>query len=92
MPESIVTILTGAGVAGAFCIAFMVGWLYPKPFVDDLKAERDAWKAAAAAERERAEAAVAAAQASRDVMAALQAGITLAQQGHGGTARGSSTP
>jgi hypothetical protein len=67
-------------VAGVFCILFVCGLLYPKSVVDDLRAERDAYRAAVSAERDRADAAVAAAQATRDVLGAIQAGVTLGHQ------------
>lgn len=89
MPDSaLINILISAGVAGVFCALFVLGLIYPKPVVTDLKAEKAALEQALAAERERADAAVAAAQASRDVMTALQAGIRLARQPQEGASRG----
>jgi hypothetical protein len=79
MPDSTLTdILVNAGVAGVFVILFLVGLIFPKTVVDDLRAERDAARQEALAERERGDAAVAAAQASRDVFAAIQAGMGIA--------------
>lgn len=78
MPDSaLVTLLTNAGIAGVFVVLFLVGLIYPKSVVDDLRTERDAARAEASAERERGDAAVAAAQASRDVFAAIQTGMGL---------------
>jgi len=71
-------VLTGAGVAGVFCLAFMLGLIFPKSYVDDLKEENRELKAANAAERERADAAVAAARATRDLMTAIRYGSELA--------------
>lgn len=83
MPDSaLITVLTSAGVAGVFCILFVLGLISPKPVVDDLKRERDYERTRADAERERADAAMAAASATRDVLSALQAGVALGHQGH----------
>ena len=74
MPDSaLLTGLTGAGAAGTFCILFILGWIYPRPVVTDLKAEVTELKAALDAERQRASASIAAATATRDVLAAIQA-------------------
>ena len=74
MDSTLATLLTGAGVAGVFCILFVVGLVYPRQVVTDLKAEIAELKAALEAEREQARAAVAAAAATRDVLAAIQFG------------------
>ena len=73
------TILTGAGACGVFCILFVCGLIYPRSVVEDLKKERDAERARANAHQERADAAVTAAQGTRDIMAALQAGIGISR-------------
>lgn len=79
MPDTpLLTVLTGAGVAGVFCILFIVGLIFPRGVVEDLRSERDALRQTVQAERERADAAVAAAQATRDVFTALKAGVELA--------------
>lgn len=84
-PDStLLSLITGSGVCGVFVVLFLLGFLYPKSVVEDLRAERDALRQAVRDEQERAEVAVAAAQASRDVFAALQAGMTLAQQPRNG--------
>lgn len=83
MPDSaLFTLLSSAGVAGVFCVFFLLGWIYPKSVVDDLKAERDYERQRANANAERAETAVAAAQGTRDIFAALQAGVALGHQRH----------
>lgn len=81
MPDALVNVLINAGVAGVFVILFLAGLIFPKAVVDDLRAERDAAKQEALAERERGDAAVAAAQASRDVFAAIQAGMGITVPG-----------
>lgn len=83
MPESaLVTLITGAGVAGVFCVLFVTGMVYPRGVVEDLRAERDALRQAVTAERDRADAAVSAAQATRDVFTAIRAGIELTAATH----------
>ncbi len=77
MDSTLVSILTGSGVAGAFCLLFIFGWVVPKSVYDDLREENAELKAEKKAERDRADAAVAAAEASRNVMAAFQAGRSL---------------
>jgi hypothetical protein len=56
---------------------FIFGWVVPKSVYDDLREENAELKAEKKAERDRADAAVAAAEASRNVMAAFQAGRSL---------------
>jgi hypothetical protein len=78
MPDTaLLTILTNAGIAGVFVVLFLLGLIYPKTVVDDLRAERDSLRQAVMSERERADAAVAAAQATRDVFTALRAGMEM---------------
>lgn len=78
MPDSaLLTVLTSAGVAGVFCVLFICGLIYPRPVVTDLKAEITELKEALEAERDRANTAVAAASATRDIMAAIQLGQNL---------------
>lgn len=76
MDSSLLIPLTSIGTAGIFCILFVLGWVFPKSVVDDLKAERDFLRQRVEAERERADTAVAAAQATKDVFAALQASLS----------------
>lgn len=81
MPDSaLVTLLTSAGVAGVFCTLFVCGLIYPKHVVDDLKAERDYERQRAEANQDRADTAVSAAQATRDMLAAMQAGMAFGPQ------------
>lgn len=74
LDSTLVSILTGAGVAGVFCVLFICGLIYPKPVVADKDKRIAELEAAVAAERQRGDAAVAAAAASRDVLVAFQAG------------------
>ena len=71
LDSALITVLTGAGACGVFCVLFIIGAIFPRPVVADLKAEIAELKGAVAAERQRADVAVAAATATRDVMAAL---------------------
>lgn len=80
LDSSLVALLTGSGAAGVFCVLFIVGLIFPKSVVEDLKAERDLERSRADAAEKRAEAAVTAAQAARDVLSALQAGVALGHQ------------
>jgi hypothetical protein len=80
--STLLNVLTGAGVAGVVCILLILGVLVPKFVVDDLKEENRELKADRDAQRDRADTAIAAAQASRDVLAALQAGIRMARDDH----------
>lgn len=78
MPDStLVTILTGTGVCGVFCVLFILGLIYPKSVVTDKNAEIAELKEALNAERDRANTAVAAASATRDVLTAIQLGQNL---------------
>jgi hypothetical protein len=82
--SGLVAVLTGSGGAaaalGAVLVCFLSGLIFPKQVVADLKAENSELKQALESQRDRADAAVAAAQASKDVMSALQAGILIARQ------------
>lgn len=70
----VVPLITGSGVAGVFCVLFVLGLVFPRPVVTDLKAEIAELKQALAAERDRNGAAVAAASATKDILAAIQLG------------------
>lgn len=72
MPDAVVTILTGSGVAGVFCLLFVLGLIVPKNVYDDIKAERDSYIQALKDERQRSDSAVAAASATSNVLAAIQ--------------------
>jgi len=75
--SSLLSVLTGAGVAGIFCILFILGLIFPRSVVSDLKQENKELKEALQAQRERADAAIAGAAATRDVLTAIQLGRTL---------------
>jgi hypothetical protein len=78
VPDSaLLSILTGSGVAGVFCVLFIIGAIFPRAVVTDLKAENADLKATVEAERDRANTAVAAASATRDILAAIQIGREL---------------
>lgn len=74
MDSALIIPLVSAGTAGVFCVLFILGLIYPKSVVADKDRRIAELEAALAAERSRADVAVAAATASRDVMAAFQAG------------------
>jgi hypothetical protein len=84
VPDSaLLSILSSAGVAGVFCVFFIAGFIYPKTVIADKNAEIAELKQALEAERERANTAVAAASATRDILAAIQIGRDLnAGSGH----------
>jgi hypothetical protein len=77
MDSALMSILTTAGVAGVFCILFICGLIAPKFVVQDLKSEIAELKEAVEFERERANASVAAASATRDILAAIQLGRSI---------------
>lgn len=82
MPDSaLLSILSSAGVAGVFCVLFIAGFIYPRAVVTDKNTEIGELKEALEAERDRANTAVAAASATRDVLAAIQLGQNL-RTGH----------
>lgn len=79
MPDSaLLSVLTSAGVAGVFCILFICGLIVPRFVVTDKDAEIAELKEALAAERDRANASVAGASATRDILAAIQLGRGIA--------------
>jgi hypothetical protein len=78
VPDSaLVSILTSAGVAGVFCVLFVIGLIFPRSVVADKDREIAELKEALEAERGRANTAVAAASATRDILAAIQLGRDL---------------
>jgi len=82
VPDSaLISILTSAGVAGVFCVLFVIGAVFPRSVVSDLKAELAELKQALEAERDRANTAVAATSTTRDILAAIQLGQHM-QTGH----------
>lgn len=74
MDTALLSVLTGSGVAGVFCALFVWGKIIPGHVYNDLRAECAQKDATIQAERDRADSAVAAAQATRDIMAAIQFG------------------
>jgi hypothetical protein len=84
MDSSLTLILINAGVAGVIVVLFITGIIFPRSVVTDLKAEITELKETVAAERDRADTAVAAAQATRDILGAIQIGREL-QSGGGKT-------
>ena len=83
MDSALQIVLVNAGVAGVFCILFIAGVVYPRSVVTDLKEEVTELKRQLEAERERANTAVAAVQATGNVVAAVQAGIHLGTKADG---------
>jgi len=78
MPDTaLLSILSSAGVAGVFCILFITGLVFPRSVLADLKAEIAELKEALEAERDRANTAVSAATATKDVLTAIQLGKSL---------------
>jgi hypothetical protein len=75
--STLVGILTGSGACGVFCILFILGLIYPRSVVTDKNTEIAELKEAVKAERDRANTAVAAASATRDVLSAIQLGRDL---------------
>jgi len=81
LPDTaLLNILTGAGVAGVFCVLFICGLIYPRSVITDKDAEIAELKAALAAERDRANTVVAAATTTRDILPATQLGQHAATQ------------
>ena len=70
----ILPLITGSGVAGVFCVLFVLGLVFPRQVVTDLKAENGELKAALKDARAQADAAITAAAATRDILAAIQFG------------------
>jgi len=79
----IVPLITGSGVAGVFCALFVLGLVFPRSVVNDLKAELAEVKADRDAQRERADTAVSATSATKDILAAIQLGREIGHEpGH----------
>lgn len=68
-----------------FCILFICGLIVPKFVIEDKDAEIAELKEAVEYERERANASVAAASATRDVLAAIQLGRSISSKAADGT-------
>jgi hypothetical protein len=77
MDSALATLLAGSGVAGAFCILFVLGLIVPKTVVTDLKAEITELKGELAAQRDRADTAVAGNTSMRDLLEAIRLGREL---------------
>jgi hypothetical protein len=86
VPDSaLISVLSSAGVAGVFCVLFICGLIVPRFVLTDKDAEIAELKAALAAERDRNDAAVAGAAATRDILAAIQLGRSIAAPPGDGT-------
>ncbi len=70
----ILPLITGSGVAGVFCCLFVLGLIFPRQVVTDLKAENAELKAALKDARSQSDAAITAAAATRDILTAIQVG------------------
>lgn len=77
MDSTLITLLTGSGVCGVFCVLFVCGLIVPKFVVTDKDTEIAELKEALEAERDRANASVAGASATRDILAAIQLGRSI---------------
>ena len=75
MDSSLILVLVNSGVAGVVAVLFVTGLIVPKSVAGDLKDEITELKEALEAERDRANAAMAGAAATRDMLAAFQAGM-----------------
>lgn len=84
MPDSVIQgLIGGAGVAGLWLACIMLGWMFPKPHVDDLKQDNSDLKEAvtlanerADNERRRADGAVEAARTANLLLAAIGKGAS----------------
>ena len=82
MDSTLITVLTGTGVAGVFCLLFILGLIYPRSVVADKDKVIAELKEALQAERDRASASVAAASVTRDILAAIQVGRSIGAGEH----------
>lgn len=78
MDSTLINVLVGSGGAaaalGAVVVLFVLGLIYPKPVVTDLKTENAELKEALKDARAQAAAAITAASATKDILAAIQLG------------------
>ncbi len=72
--STLITILTGTGVSGVFCLLFIFSLIYPKSVVTDKDKVIAELKQAIQAERDRADTAVAAASVTKEILTAMQFG------------------
>lgn len=70
--QSLTATLLAYGPLGVFAILLLIGWIVPKPFYSKLEKANDDLRASRDAERQRAEAAVAAAATATQVIASLR--------------------
>ena len=63
--------VTNAGFAGVVIVAIIMGLLYPRPYVQDLKEENERLREALALERARADAAVQATNTTNQILGAI---------------------
>lgn len=63
--------VTNAGFAGVVIVAIIMGLLYPRPYVNDLKEENERLREALALERARADAAVQATNTTNQILGAI---------------------
>jgi hypothetical protein len=71
--SSVTSTLLAYGPLGIFCVLMLVGWIVPKWFVSKLEKENDSLRASRDAERQRADAAVLAAETATQVIVSLRA-------------------
>lgn len=74
MDSALIQVFLSAGFAGVICFLFIMGWIFPRSVVQDLKEENKELKEALASERDRGDAAMATATTTKDILAAIQLG------------------
>lgn len=72
--SGLIPYLVNGGVAGVIVVAFMLGLIYPKRVVDEKNQQIKELANALALERQRGDAAVAAAAITRDILVGLRGG------------------
>ena len=80
MDSALISVFVNTGVAGVVAVLFILGFVFPKSVATDLKTEITELKEALEYERDRANTAVAAASATRDLLAAIQIGQGLKER------------
>ncbi len=83
MPDAVFSTLAGVGVAGIWLLAILLGFMYPKGHVDDLKEQiaeererANTERTRADVERARADAAVETARTANLLLASLRRAVT----------------